>query len=218
MGKVSRDALFNDFNNDTSDDLDFNYDNESDFEFVQVEDSVSKTDVVMKEGGLLEGEREEEGGEPETEMFKLFNTQDTQAISLRDDIEDEVVNERPESYYFSSYSIEERDQFKNTAITFEQLLMLQRNTASISSSTYRVLDVNAYNEAIEKAKLDKKRRGRPGKKKRLNRIACKERKLERKKIEAAKAAAIKKKKFHKRGGKKNNKKKEVSAKPKYRTE
>lgn len=218
MYRVSRDALFNDFNNDTSDDLDFNYDNESDFEFVQVEDSVSKTDVVMKEGGLLEGEREEEGGEPEMEMFKLFNTQDTQAISLRDDIEDEVVNERPESYYFSSYSIEERDQFKNTAITFEQLLMLQRNTASISSSTYRVLDVNAYNEAIEKAKLDKKRRGRPGKKKRLNRIACKERKLERKKIEAAKAAAIKKKKFHKRGGKKNNKKKEVSAKPKYRTE
>lgn len=218
MYRVSRDALFNDFNNDTSDDLDFNYDNESDFEFVQVEDSVSKTDVVMKEGGLLEVEREEEGGEPEMEMFKLFNTQDTQAISLRDDIEDEVVNERPESYYFSSYSIEERDQFKNTAITFEQLLMLQRNTASISSSTYRVLDVNAYNEAIEKAKLDKKRRGRPGKKKRLNRIACKERKLERKKIEAAKAAAIKKKKFHKRGGKKNNKKKEVSAKPKYRTE
>lgn len=219
---VSRASLFDDFNNDSSsDELEYNYGGEPDFEFVDVdvpEESITRTVVaaLQHEEDDIPQEVEEE---PEMEMFKLFNTEDTQAISLRDDIEENIVNERPESYYYASYSVEQRDQFGNVAVSFEQVVRLGAFQRNISSD-FKLLDADAYNKAIEKAKLEKKKRGRPGKKKRTNKIACRERKLERKKIETAKAAALKKKKFHKRGGKKNKKKEPAvtNAKPKYRTE
>lgn len=141
-------------------------------------------------------------------------------VSLKEDYEEVIVNERPESYYFARFSEEQKTQFIAAAITAEDIY--EQANVVIDLQPWKCIDLKKYNLKIENELLKKKLNRRPGKKKRENKIACRERKLERaktyKKIEKEKMAKLKKKMFHKRGGKKHKKKEVAPAKPKYRTE
>lgn len=149
-------------------------------------------------------------------------------VSLREASEERINNERPAEYYFASYSDLQKGQFEMAAVSFEQIWS-ESIIKNKDSHPHRVMNLAEYNakidktRAIEKDKKAKMRR-RPGKKARLNKISCKERKVDRekiqKKLEQEKLAKLKKKMFHKRGGKKNKKKdtKPAPTKPKYKTE
>ncbi|ODV96978.1 hypothetical protein PACTADRAFT_32479 [Pachysolen tannophilus NRRL Y-2460] len=169
---------------------------------------------------------DEKRGRSESKLLK---------ISLREPSVEKIVQTRPKQYYFSEYSNTERKQFEAVAITGEEI----KDQSLISfpdSHSWRVIDLNSYNDKIEKEILKaqrKKTAKRPGKKKRMNIIKCRERKAERSKIqkelEKKEKARLMKKMYHKRGGKKNKKKTSAlnsnqkatsttTNKPKYRTE
>lgn len=146
----------------------------------------------------------------------------TMKVSLREESEDKIKNERPIDYYFARYSDDIRRQFSQVAVSGQDIL----NMASTYELTrdwyaYKVLDLNEYNRKVEleQARTQHKR-NRPGKKQRENKAKSVERKNQRQKahkeVEKQKQRALKKKIFHKRGGKKHKKKSEPT--PAYRTE
>lgn len=140
-------------------------------------------------------------------------------VSLREESVERIIQERPESYYFASYTEEEVSQFGQASITGEEIIIMSKQK-DIDSHPWKVLDLNRHNEIIEQEKPKKK--SRPGKNKRLGIIKSRERKAERQKVfkevEKQHKKYLKKKMFHKRGGKKHKKKENKDDKPKYRTE
>lgn len=168
----------------------------------------------------------QKGEEDEEVAFPLFGN--TMKVSLREDIEETIHQERPAEFYFASYSTAQEREFEIAAITYQEIER-EAQVKHADQAPWKVLDLALYNSKIDKIKElqeEKKRkmRKRPGKKKREMKISCTKRKEERakveKKIEKEQKAKLKKKMFHKRGGKKNKKKtvEPASSKPKYRTE
>lgn len=147
-------------------------------------------------------------------------------VSLRDASPELVKLERPQSYYFAHYSLGEKKQFEEAAITLKVILRYSDNFRTfVRHHPAKSLDLGLYNEKVEEElkREAKHKRKRPGKKKRMNKILCRQRNEERRRDEsiARKKNDIKlmKKIFHKRGGKKHKKKViESNSKPKYRTE
>lgn len=124
-------------------------------------------------------------------------------VSLREESEERVVNERPSSYYYAEYSEQQRQRFALVAVSGDDIY---QQMTIYSGEGGRVVDLAVYNSRI----VEHSKRKRAGKNQRENRIESRARKAERKKleeeIEKQKMARIIKKKFHKRGGKKNKKK------------
>lgn len=153
-------------------------------------------------------------------------------VSLREASIEVIKNERPTSYYRATYSDKERLQFTLSAVSADDIYQqIEIVTPVQDPKPWKCIDLQKYNKEVEKQLQKEKQiqnnKNRAGKKKRDNIIACRERKLERKKIEVKmqkeKDAKIKKKIFHKRGGKKHKKTAtkpgaKPGAKPKYRTE
>lgn len=152
-------------------------------------------------------------------------------VSMREDIEENIKNERPSSYYFAVYSEDDKKAFEQAAITADDLYSeLRISIPAYNPKPWKCLDLNAYNASIELELARQKRRNkgcRAGKKKRTCKIECRERKLERTKIEKKlkrEQQQKDKKKFFKQNSYKNFKRKAGGApapaakKPKYRTE
>lgn len=156
----------------------------------------------------------------ETEQDRGRENKRIMKVSLRDVSEERVDNERDPSYYFSSYTLLQKQQFEEMAVSGQQV-MERSKEQSLDTYTWKVIDLAKYNQQVDKeiAQDRKKRQQRPGKNKRIGKVRAKERKQERAKIikmlEKEKQRLIKKKMFHKRGGKKHKK---PNAKPVYRTE
>ncbi|RCK63611.1 hypothetical protein Cantr_10071 [Candida viswanathii] len=169
---------------------------------------------------------EERGRSNETGIMK---------VSLREQSEERVVNERPESYYFAKYTDMEKQQFEACCVTGEDIY---KQLCFVDTQPWKCLDLNKYNAKIEieiRREKERTRKHRPGKKKREVRVACHQRKLERAKAkqkeEEEKKRQLKKQKYLKKsfgkgssGAFQKRKQKPVGgktkqlAKPKYRTE
>ncbi|CCE82390.1 Piso0_002115 [Millerozyma farinosa CBS 7064] len=170
----------------------------------------------------VEDDETEDRGRSETRTMK---------VSLREPSIETVKNIRPDSYYFASYSEDDRSKFLVAAVSAEDVYAQGASLGSLATSFPRkCLDLKEHNLKIEseQRKLKKQKR-RPGKKKREQKIVGKERNTEREKkqrlLEKQMEARKLKKMFHKRGGKKNKKKAVESGAtadkaqaPKYRTE
>lgn len=171
------------------------------FEFVEV-------DPVIEEV-------EEEKEEFEFPLFGQVREGSTK-ITLKDDIDDKIEQSRPDLYYFAKYTEEEKVRIKSVAVSGEDVIKGSLEIP-VDLCPWKVVDLSAHNEEIEK----KRKKQRPGKKKRQEVIKCRERKLERLKVDKEIKLALKKKLMkkihHKRGGKKN-KKSVAPKKPVYRTE
>ncbi|CUM57229.1 unnamed protein product [Debaryomyces tyrocola] len=149
-------------------------------------------------------------------------------VSLREASVEVIENERPLSYYMATYTDKDKSQFITAAVTADDIYdQIEIITPVRDPKPWKCIDLSKYNLEVEREiqnnKLKDKSRNRAGKKKRLNIIACRERKLERKKVDKKLQkeidAKIKKKMFHKRGGKKHKKTADpAQSKPKYRTE
>ncbi|KAL6449548.1 hypothetical protein SBY92_004462 [Candida maltosa Xu316] len=151
-------------------------------------------------------------------------------VSLREQSEERVVNERPDDFYFAKYTPEEKDQFAQCCVTgqdiYDQVFIRD-------SQTWKCIDLNKLNAKIEleinREKL-KKKKNRPGKKKRELKNICRQRKLDKLKLikleEAKKKQQLKKQKYQKKNFSKTNFNKKQKPKPKgqpvnkpkYRTE
>lgn len=145
-------------------------------------------------------------------------------VSLKDDEIDVVVNERPENYYRALYSAEERKEFEMVAVSFDELLFESRSN-SIDSRPWKVINLSEHNAKIE-LELKRRHRKREGKRKRDNKIICRERRRDREKIEKRLQREVKNERFrvrkhdwsNKSSKAKLNKLSRNSTKPKYRTE
>lgn len=154
----------------------------------------------------------------------------TMKVSLREPSIETVKNIRPDSYYFASYSEDDKRKFLVAAVSAEDVFTQGASLGSLAtSSPWKCLDLKEYNLKIESEQRRLKKQKRPGKKKREQKIVGKERNGEREKknrlLEKQMEARKLKKMFHKRGGKKHKKKPEESRAsaekaqtPKYRTE
>ncbi|KAI5963674.1 COG5 [Candida pseudojiufengensis] len=196
---TSRSNLYNSESEEENDDNDQYIAPSLDFEFVEVD----------KEDEHNKNEKAEEK-EPEDEFaFPLFassvsittkpNTQETeergrsktqqhqsvQKISLREHSEERINNERPDSYYFASYTSDQKFQFEQVAVSYNDIYsQITLKLSSPSQSPGKVINLNQHNQKIEEilAKEKLKKSKRPGKKKRESKIYCKQRRLERIKI------------------------------------
>lgn len=155
----------------------------------------------------------------------------TMKVSLREPSIETVKNIRPDSYYFASYSEDDKSKFLVAAVSAEDVYAQGASLGALATSLpWKCLDLKEHNLKIESEQRRlKKQRRRAGKKKREQKIAGKERNSEREKkqrlLEKQIEARKLKKMFHKRGGKKHKKKAEESGAsaekaqpPKYRTE
>ncbi|CAI5756932.1 unnamed protein product [Candida verbasci] len=235
-----KDSLYNDENIESNSEDEYIAPN-IEFEIVEV------NEVDDKKQDAIQVDNKEE---PEEFDFPLFTSstkstdiQDqaeergrsqssTMKISLREPSEERIVNERPESYYFASYSLEQLNQFKQCALTyveiFKDIKIIQDN------QPWKVINLNEYNIKIEQELKKNKKKNRPGKKKRMNKIKCRERKIENlkimKKLEQEKKKLQFKQKYQRNVSNKKlfTKNKPIKAnsisissnkpKPKYRTE
>lgn len=125
-------------------------------------------------------------------------------VSLREESEERVVNERPNNYYFAQYNETQKQQFAEVCVTGDEIYKQMEIYTGPSRGV--LLDLTVYNSEI----VEDSKKKRPGKNQRKNRIESRIRKAERARkeaeIEKQKMARMMKKKFHKRGGKKNKKK------------
>ncbi|KAG5421227.1 hypothetical protein I9W82_000317 [Candida metapsilosis] len=244
--KTSRQSLYNDDSESEveSDGVGYIAPN-LEFEFVEVEE----TSQPQEDHKAQEDEEEQEFAFPlfasaskpkqdaePTGDNERGRSKTIQKISLREHSEERIDNSRPDSYYFASYTEDERTQFAQVAVSGSDIYA----QFFIQPSSYKLMDLNEYNEKIDmetnNAKA-RKRRNRPGKKKRQSRIVCRERRLERAAIakKEEKERKLKEKqekfgKFKKQGGGRHTKKTFNKggpsrgktgggvAKPKYRTE
>lgn len=148
-------------------------------------------------------------------------------ISLRSPSPEVIEQSRPETYYFAKYDDLQKGQFAMAALTGDDI-WAQSKTAPCTLG--KVIDLKEYNQKVEKdlARIQKQKRIRPGKKKRLTLIKAREQKEERekisRKIEKEKKLQLKKAKFQRRSGGNRFKKKSFTSdakkvsKPTYRTE
>ncbi|KAG7661980.1 uncharacterized protein J8A68_004480 [[Candida] subhashii] len=253
--KISRSHLYNDSQSEyESDSESIGYVAPNiDFEFVEVDVETPEPNAEEEKESIEEEEHEhkevkEDKQEDDEFEFPLFfmgavgkptaggETEEvskaaTMKVSLKEEEVEEIKQERPESYYFANYTDEQRHQFEICAITSDDIYK-QLEVKTIDSQPWKCIDLTKYNAKIEsRIQRDKIRKNklRPGKKKRTSKIECRERRIERKKLEKKLEQEKKKlikKMFHKRGGKKNKKKLAASSasaqaapsKPKYRTE
>ncbi|KAK6205409.1 uncharacterized protein RJT21DRAFT_117887 [Scheffersomyces amazonensis] len=207
----------------SSDNLDTNHEDKPDndemeFPLFSFDATTAKSNQVesnnIKEDNQEQQQVSEETRRPKNQIMK---------VSLREDFVEVIKNERPISYYLAHYSDQDKQRFIETALDYDDIYSQINSYGPMSDPTpWKVTDITQHNLKIEQEKqrriLSKTRR--EGKKKRINKIICRERRLERlkesKKLEKQRIAKIKKKMFHKRGGKKN--KKSDNVKPKYKTE
>lgn len=205
---------------DKIDEMQEKQDDEFEFPLFAAPTSFASSHQDGKHSNMEEEEKEEESrGRNKDRVMK---------VSLREASVEVIKNERPLSYYMATYTDEEKSRFMAAAVTADDIYsQLEKNTPVRDPKPWKCIDLSKYNSEIEreiqKNKAKNKSHSRPGKKKRLNIIACRERKLERnkveKKIQKEMEAKIKKKMFHKRGGKKHKKVSSLAQrKPKYRTE
>ena len=110
--------------------------------------------------------------EPEFELFPLFSTGQLTEVDLRSSEGENltVTPTRPDTYYFARYSPAERLQFSEAALAYDDIIKFGRETP-YRRHRDRVLNVNEYNAAIDRTRLQLKsaKRRRPGKRQRLNR-------------------------------------------------
>lgn len=154
----------------------------------------------------------------------------TMKVSLREPSIETFKNVRPDSYYFASYSDDDKSKFLVAAVSAEDVYTQGVSLGSMATSLpWKCLDLKEHNMEVEREQRRLKKQKRPGKKKREQKIAGKERNSEREKkkrlLEKQMEARMLKKIFHKRGGKKHKKKidernssAEKAQPPKYRTE
>lgn len=89
---------------------------------------------------------------------------------------EEVMVEREPLYYFAKYLIIERNQFEAAAIDIANI----HDSILDDAYPWRVLDVTAHNLRVDREKQAEHKRS--GKRSRMNKIASRERKLERSRI------------------------------------
>lgn len=125
-----------------------------------------------------EKEQEEEQQAPDDEYaFRLFaksSSEEIQKFTLKEEEEEIIVNERPTSYYIAVYADKEKEQFFEAAIT--SLIIFDMNFQVESG---KVMSIEEHNEQIEVEQ--KKKRRRAGKKQRLSKALCREKKHQREK-------------------------------------
>lgn len=197
-----------------------------DLEFVEVDHQVSPQEGNAVHTFSTEDITVDQGDASEDEefAFPLFagasDAKDAVMTVTLKEREEIIVNERPESYYRASYSIQQLLQFQDAAITFEHILIESR-APPVDSCPLRVMNLEEHNARVA---LEKLRRRREGKKKRLNKEASRERRLAREK-EKKRKEREEKRSFYR--GKTPVRKPKYSAKkqvtkavekPKYRTE
>jgi len=143
---------------------------------------------------------------------------------LKEDEEEVIINERPETYYRAINSEEKCREFETAAISFADI-WLEAKSIIIDTHPWRVMNLNEHNKKFEDEQKRKRHR-REGKRKRNNKIICRERRKEREQKIKRLEREEKKQRFRVRGqgwkaGKDKFKLKKLSnsvSKPKYRTE
>lgn len=168
-------------------------------------------------------ENDDEQKEPEAEefAFPLFGstTAEVMTVSMKEEEEEIIVNERPQDYYRAIYSEEERSRFQQSAISAEDILA-ELKFPAIDAWPWKVVSLKNHNDQVEKERLRSRRR-RPGMKKRKNAIECRERRemreKEARKLRREAQAKFKKQKF-KKFKPRIEKVVKTDSKPKYRTE
>lgn len=158
-------------------------------------------------------------------------------VSLREQSEERIDNERPDSYYFAKYTDQEKKQFEQCSVTGDDIY---KQIYIVDAQPWKCLDLNKYNAKVElelSRDKERKKKNRPGKKKREVKVTCRQRKLERARLkkleEEEKKRQLKKqkyqrknfgrnnslnKKFNTSGGGNKKPQQKQQAKPKYRTE
>lgn len=175
------------------------------FEIVEVESAHGATDDVASE--------------PEEFAFPLFGdsaADNVVTVSIKPEEDEVVVNERPELYYRAIYSEEEHRQFRDAAISADDVFA-ELALPVVDAWPWKVMSLEVHNAKVAHEKLRHRRR-RPGMKKRFNAIACRERRSEREKEvrkEQREARSKMKRKMYKKAPRKAS---VVVSKPKYRTE
>lgn len=218
------------------------------FEFVEVDNSATPQEDDNQQQGIEEEEElafplfasattiqtvEPKEADDSSDRGRLKIKQPIQKISLREHSEERINNERPESYYFASYTPKEKLQFAQVAVSANDIYAQY----FIQPNLHKLINLNEHNSLIER-ELEKekarKKKNRPGRKKRQSRIVCRERRLERaaiaKKEEKERKLREKQEKygkFKKQGGRhvkktfnkgKPNRGKNTVGNTKYRTE
>ena len=86
-------------------------------------------------------------------------------VSLREQSEERVINERPESFYFAKYRQAKRE-FQQCAVSSDDIY---QQMYIVDTQPWKCLNLNEYNAKIESEIARQKakcRKNRPGKKKR----------------------------------------------------
>lgn len=220
--KTNRSLLYNlesDYDSDTSDYVV----PKLEFELKEVEEN----DNEDNKGGI----QESNGSDAEFD-FPLFAASDTvvedrgrskeakpsiMKVSLREQSEERVINERPESFYFAKYTDKQREQFQQCAVSSDDIY---QQMYIVDTQPWKCLNLNEYNAKIESEIARQKakcRKNRPGKKKRQLKIVCRQRKLEKakmKKLEEEKLKKLmKKQKFQQKFNGKPNQRQGKGRKP-----
>lgn len=161
--------------------------------------------------------------EPEEFAFPLFSapSAEVMTVTMNDaEEEEEINNERPESYYKAIYSKIEKEEFLLAAVDSAYVFEWSQ-TVFPDLAPWKVVDLKKHNEDVDQERK-KHRKRRAGKKKRESAILCRERRQTRekevKKLRREQEAREKKKRFKKWNGPGAKTKQKVPAKPKYRTE
>lgn len=184
-----------------------------DFDIVEVETS-EQPQSNENEDVLEEAEAEEFA-------FPLFGsaTAEVMTVSMKEEEEEVIVNERPEDYYRAIYSQDDRRQFQQSALSAEDIFA-ELKLPAIDSWPWKVVSLKKHNEQVERERLRSRRR-RPGMKKRKYAIECRERREKRekaaKKLRRDEQAKFRKQKF-KKFKPRTEKVVKAPSKPKYRTE
>ncbi|CAL9730013.1 hypothetical protein MOUN0_I04544 [Monosporozyma unispora] len=183
---------------------------------------VVRDDEDDKNEEIQDEEEEGQKQEEEFEFFPLFANEELTKITIEAnerisdvmeaEIEKEeeedvypfeyVKQERPENYYFSRYTTEEKSQFQEVAVDLDILQKYSYRRTLYGKKDHTVLDLIKHNAQIEAEELrcKKLKRRRLGKKQRLQHKMGKQHEQERVDLKQNL-----KKRFRKRGGKKNKK-------------
>ncbi|CCE62475.1 hypothetical protein TPHA_0C03220 [Tetrapisispora phaffii CBS 4417] len=128
-------------------------------------------------------------------------------ISLREPSPEITNTERPDSYYFATYTEDDKRNFEKSAIEFDAIFEDKAININRPGKKHKIIVLEDYNKKInelnERANILRKRR--PGKKQRVAKKLAKEKIKEREQLLKT-LKKEKKKMFNKRGGKKNKKK------------
>lgn len=180
-------------------------------------DNTEEHDLILSNDGDQDEPNEEEFAFP---LFGSSTAETVMTVSMKEEEEEVIVNERPQEYYRATYSERDRRQFADAAISAE-LLFSHLSLPAIDAWPWKVVDLDKHNEQVAREKLRSRKR-RPGMKKRANAIACRERRISRekeaRKLEREAQAKYKKKMYKGFKSAKAKRPEKVVSKPKYRTE